>query len=56
MTELIEANPMGHEPQRIDIYTASWGLTDDGRTVDGPHNYTLQPSSAGSTKAVAARG
>jgi len=42
MTDLIEANSMGHEPQRIDIYSASWGPTDDGRTVDGPRNYTMR--------------
>ncbi len=23
-------------PQHIDIYSASWGPDDDGRTVDGP--------------------
>lgn len=35
-TDLIEANSMGHEPHKIDIYSASWGPTDDGKTVDGP--------------------
>lgn len=38
MTDLIEANSMGHEPNLIDIYSASWGPTDDGRTVDGPRD------------------
>lgn len=42
MTDLIEANSMGHEPQMIDIYSASWGPTDDGRTVDGPRNATMR--------------
>ncbi|KAH9630785.1 hypothetical protein HF086_001013, partial [Spodoptera exigua] len=32
MTDLIEANSMGHEPHKIHIYSASWGPTDDGRT------------------------
>jgi proprotein convertase subtilisin/kexin type 2 len=27
MTDLIEANSMGHEPHKIDIYSASWGPT-----------------------------
>ena len=36
MTDLIEANSMGHEPNLIDIYSASWGPDDDGKTVDGP--------------------
>jgi len=42
MTDLIEANSMGHEPDMIDIYSASWGPTDDGRTVDGPRNATMR--------------
>jgi len=42
MTDLIEANSMGFEPQLIDIYSASWGPTDDGRTVDGPRNATMR--------------
>jgi len=42
MTDLIEANSMGHEPDLIDIYSASWGPTDDGRTVDGPRNSTMR--------------
>lgn len=35
MTDLIEANSMGHEPHKIDIYSASWGPTDDGKTGKG---------------------
>ncbi|KAG7298147.1 hypothetical protein JYU34_018926 [Plutella xylostella] len=42
MTDLIEANSMGHEPNKIHIYSASWGPTDDGRTVDGPRNATMR--------------
>ncbi|KAI3379605.1 hypothetical protein SNEBB_011353, partial [Seison nebaliae] len=42
MTDLIEANSMGHEPQLIDIYSASWGPTDDGKTVDGPRAETMR--------------
>lgn len=41
MTDLIEANSMGHKPDDIHIYSASWGPTDDGRTVDGPRNATM---------------
>lgn len=33
---------MGHMPNDIDIYSASWGPTDDGRTVDGPRNMTMR--------------
>ncbi|XP_041352296.1 neuroendocrine convertase 2-like [Gigantopelta aegis] len=42
MTDLIEANAMGHMPNAIDIYSASWGPTDDGKTVDGPRNLTMR--------------
>ena len=42
MTDLIEANSMGHKPQSIHIYSASWGPTDDGKTVDGPRNATMR--------------
>lgn len=33
---------MGHEPHKIHIYSASWGPTDDGKTVDGPRNATMR--------------
>lgn len=33
---------MGHEPNLIHIYSASWGPTDDGKTVDGPRNATMR--------------
>lgn len=42
MTDLIEANSMAHQPQLIHIYSASWGPTDDGKTVDGPRNATMR--------------
>ena len=42
MTDLIEANSMGHKPDDIHIYSASWGPTDDGKTVDGPRNATMR--------------
>lgn len=33
---------MSHEPNLIHIYSASWGPTDDGKTVDGPRNATMR--------------
>ena len=42
MTDLIEANSMGHKPDMVHIYSASWGPTDDGKTVDGPRNATMR--------------
>ncbi|CAF1203000.1 unnamed protein product [Rotaria sp. Silwood1] len=42
MTDLIEANSMSHEPDMIDIYSASWGPVDDGKTIDGPRHATMK--------------
>lgn len=50
MTDLIEASSMSHAPQEIDIYSASWGPQDNGRTVDGPRDRTLQAIADGVNK------
>ncbi|XP_078490234.1 neuroendocrine convertase 2-like [Ciona intestinalis] len=42
MTDVIEAASMSFKPNLIDIYSASWGPTDDGKTVDGPRQLTLR--------------
>ncbi|WAR20500.1 NEC2-like protein [Mya arenaria] len=42
MTDLIETNAVVHMPNAIDIYSASWGPTDYGKTVDGPRNLTMR--------------
>ncbi|CAH8824002.1 unnamed protein product [Trichobilharzia szidati] len=42
MTDLIEAAAMAYARDLIDIYSASWGPTDDGTTVDGPRNQTMR--------------
>lgn len=36
VTDAVEAASLSLNPQHIDIYSASWGPDDDGRTVDGP--------------------
>ncbi|CAG5083466.1 Oidioi.mRNA.OKI2018_I69.PAR.g10383.t1.cds [Oikopleura dioica] len=36
VTDLVEGQSIGHNPQYVDIYSASWGPDDDGETVDGP--------------------
>ncbi|UYV70978.1 FURIN [Cordylochernes scorpioides] len=36
VTDAVEARSIGLNPQHIDIYSASWGPDDDGKTVDGP--------------------
>ncbi|XP_030604422.1 neuroendocrine convertase 2 isoform X2 [Archocentrus centrarchus] len=52
MTDIIEASSISHMPQVIDIYSASWGPTDDGKTVDGPRELTLQAMADGVNKAT----
>uniref|UniRef100_A0A2M4CH40 furin n=1 Tax=Anopheles darlingi TaxID=43151 RepID=A0A2M4CH40_ANODA len=36
VTDIVEARSLGYNSQHIDIYSASWGPDDDGKTVDGP--------------------
>ena len=36
VTDAVEARSLSLNNQHIDIYSASWGPDDDGRTVDGP--------------------
>ncbi len=36
MTDEVEARALSLNPNHIDIYSASWGPEDDGKTVDGP--------------------
>ncbi|XP_053308752.1 proprotein convertase subtilisin/kexin type 4-like [Spea bombifrons] len=35
-TDIIEAQSLSLNPQHIDIYSASWGPSDDGKVLDGP--------------------
>ncbi|XP_063003351.1 proprotein convertase subtilisin/kexin type 4 [Elgaria multicarinata webbii] len=36
VTDVVEAQSLSLRPQHVDIYSASWGPEDDGKTVDGP--------------------
>ena len=36
VNDAVEARALSLNPSHIDIYSASWGPEDDGRTVDGP--------------------
>jgi hypothetical protein len=36
VTDAVEARSLGLNQQHIDVYSASWGPDDDGKTVDGP--------------------
>uniref|UniRef100_A0A674HQF0 Neuroendocrine convertase 2 n=1 Tax=Taeniopygia guttata TaxID=59729 RepID=A0A674HQF0_TAEGU len=53
---IIEASSISHMPQVIDIYSASWGPTDNGKTVDGPRELTLQAMADGVNKGRGGKG
>lgn len=36
VNDAVEAQALAFNPHHIDIYSASWGPEDDGKTVDGP--------------------
>lgn len=36
VTDSVEAISLSYNRDHIDIYSASWGPDDDGKTVDGP--------------------
>ena len=36
VNDAVEARALGLNPTHVDIYSASWGPDDDGKTVDGP--------------------
>jgi proprotein convertase subtilisin/kexin type 5 len=36
VTDQVEARALSLNPDHVDIYSASWGPEDDGKTVDGP--------------------
>ncbi|XP_014679429.1 PREDICTED: furin-like protease 2, partial [Priapulus caudatus] len=46
----VEASALSLNPQHIDIYSASWGPEDDGRTVDGPAKLATQAFISGAEK------
>ncbi|XP_034381952.1 proprotein convertase subtilisin/kexin type 6 [Cyclopterus lumpus] len=50
VTDLVEAKSLGIRPDYIDIYSASWGPKDDGKTVDGPGLLTKQALEQGIKK------
>uniref|UniRef100_A0A7N6FLQ4 Neuroendocrine convertase 1 n=1 Tax=Anabas testudineus TaxID=64144 RepID=A0A7N6FLQ4_ANATE len=53
VTDAIEASSIAFNPNHVDIYSASWGPNDDGKTVEGPgrlaqkaFEYGIQKTSA----------
>lgn len=50
VTDLVEAKSIGFNPQHVDVYSASWGPDDDGRTVDGPAELAMKAFRYGAEK------
>ena len=50
VTDVVEASSLSLNPQHIDIYSSSWGPTDDGKTVDGPGKLASRAFVSGVTK------
>lgn len=42
VTDEVEARALGLNPDHIDVYSASWGPDDNGKTVDGPGHLAAQ--------------
>jgi len=56
VTDAVEAASLGLKPQHIDIYSASWGPDDDGKTVDGPGEMALKAFQEGVRKGRGGKG
>ena len=52
VTDAVEARSLSLNPQHIDIYSASWGPDDDGKTVDGPGELATRAFNEGVTKVI----
>lgn len=50
VTDAVEARSLSLNPQHIQIYSASWGPDDDGKTVDGPGELATRAFVDGVTK------
>lgn len=56
VTDSVEAQSLSLRNNHIDIYSASWGPDDDGRTVDGPATLARKAFYDGITKGRGGRG
>ncbi|XP_046400886.1 furin-like protease 1 isoform X2 [Ischnura elegans] len=56
VTDAVEARSLSLNPQHVDIYSASWGPDDDGKTVDGPGELATRAFMEGVTKGRGGKG
>ncbi|CAH1153649.1 unnamed protein product [Phaedon cochleariae] len=50
VTDAVEARSLSLNPHHVDVYSASWGPDDDGKTVDGPGELAVRAFIEGVTK------
>lgn len=50
VSDAVEGAALSHHQDYIDIYSASWGPEDDGRTVDGPGRLAKEAFLKGTTE------
>lgn len=50
VTDVVEAGSLSLKPDHINIYSSSWGPSDDGATVDGPGTLAKKAFVDGVTK------
>ena len=56
VTDAVEAKSIGHNQAHVDIYSASWGPDDDGRTVDGPAKLAIEAFERGAKEGRGGKG
>uniref|UniRef100_A0A1I8IFK7 Peptidase_S8 domain-containing protein n=1 Tax=Macrostomum lignano TaxID=282301 RepID=A0A1I8IFK7_9PLAT len=56
VTDAVEATALAYRPQHVDVYSASWGPSDDGRTVEGPGYLVLKALRDGAERGRQGRG
>nr|CAD7435669.1 unnamed protein product [Timema monikensis] len=42
VNDRVEGTALGYAHDKVDIYSASWGPNDDGKTVEGPGTLALE--------------
>ena len=52
VSDRVEASSLIYALDQVDIYCASWGPTDDGRTVEGPGRLTRLALHRGITQVI----
>ncbi|CAH2049099.1 unnamed protein product, partial [Iphiclides podalirius] len=56
ITDRVEGEAIGYAWDKVDIYSASWGPNDDGRTIEGPGRLAVEAFKRGVTKGRGGKG